>query len=156
MVSRFQGDPKMVLDENGSSLVIRGGQPIMDQGIENAALISLFTTKVKSEKIDWWGNSYARRVSQKIGSAFEVEAKKTITISQLSKIRNAGELALQWMIDVGAALKVAGSVINPQSNRIEAAFGIEPPSQDLNILLLKQYGANWIAQKNDPANEKVD
>jgi hypothetical protein len=40
---RTQGDPKITMENDGADLVFRGGQPVMDSGLENAILISLFS-----------------------------------------------------------------------------------------------------------------
>ena len=43
MFDRFQGDPRLVLTEEGSEIIWKGGQPVLDQGVENVVLIDLFT-----------------------------------------------------------------------------------------------------------------
>ena len=149
MTDRYQGDPKLTLDENGADLTFKGGQPEMDRGIENAALISLHTRK------GWAGNVLMRRPEQKIGSNFEEAQNLPITLTSFNTIRNAANAALQWMIDVKIALSVDSAVRNPTGKKIETAVLIKPLSQDPLILLTVKNGLNWIAQKIDPAYLRV-
>lgn len=149
MSDRYQGDPKLTLDENGANLTFKGGQPVMDQGLENAALISLHTRK------GWAGNAFARKPEQKLGSDFEESQQAPITLSAFNDVRNAAEAAFRWMIDVGIALSATARVSNPTGRRIDTAILVRPPSQDPFVLLDTKNGLNWIAQKKDPAYLKV-
>jgi len=147
--NKYEGDPRMILTENGSDLVFRGGQPVMDQGIENAPLIAWFTAE------GWVGNLFLRDKNQKVGSDFEEIATGTITISRLVNIQNAGERAWQRLIDSGLAGSVIVRAQNPTGTRTDVAGLIEPPGKDLQILLATKHGANWIAQKDDPAYKRL-
>jgi phage gp46-like protein len=149
MVDRFQGDPKMVLDADGADLVIRGGQPIMDQGLENTALISLHTRE------GWCGNIFARKPEQRIGSKFELALEQPITLTSLNSVRTAALNALQWMVDTRVAAGVDVAVSNPSGAMTKTLAVITPPSRDPLILLNTKNGSNWINQKLDPANVKV-
>ena len=42
-MDNFQGEPKIFVDKNGAFTKYKGGQPIMDAGLENTVLISLGT-----------------------------------------------------------------------------------------------------------------
>lgn len=149
MTDRYQGDPKLTLDENGADLVFKGGQPVMDQGLENAALISLHTRE------GWAGNLFFRKPAEQIGSKFEDTLEEPITLSAFNNVRNAAESALQWMIDTRLASTVVARVSNPTGQRIDTAVLIEPPSRDPLVLLLTKNGLNWIAQKIDPAYLRI-
>lgn len=145
MTLYLQGDPRLFLDEEGSRLVFRGGQPVMDRGIENAVLISLFT------KRGWCGNVFFRDPNQQVGSDFQAATAQPITLSALNDIRDAAEKALQWMVGSGIASNITATVTNPRSNWLDIAILVQPPGQDINILLLQKHGLNWIFQKIDPA-----
>lgn len=149
MADRYQGDPKLTLDENGADLVFKGGQPVMDRGLENAALISLHTRE------GWAGNLFLRKPEEKIGSKYESALDAPITLSAFNNVRNAAKNALQWMIDVKVASQIEARVSNPTGKKIQTAVLIKPPSQDPLILLLTKNGLNWIAQKIDPAYLRV-
>ena len=149
MTDRYQGDPKLTLDENGADLTFKGGQPEMDRGLENAALISLHTNE------GWAGNAFARKPAQKLGSKFEEAQKEPITLTSFNNVRNAAQAALQWMIDARIASSVDARVSNPTGRKTATAILIRPPSQDPLVLLETKNGVNWISQKLDPAHLRI-
>ena len=141
----FQGDPRLFLDENGARFEFIGGQPIMDGGLENLALISLFTDK------GWPGNDLFRDPDQKIGSDFELSTRQPITMSSLNMIRDAALKAL----DNQAFGEVSVEVTNPVSQRITVRVLIKSPGDDVRELLLSTNGLNWQIQALSPAHERI-
>lgn len=146
MVDRFQGDPKLTLTEDGSNMVYRGGQPEMDQGLENAILISLFTRR------GWFGNHLFKRPEEKYGSDYELSNEQAITVSSLNENRMAAEKALQWMVDGGIFKEVNVRVVNPTANSKTIFILVSPPPR---VLELSYNGVNWQLQIIDPANLRV-
>jgi phage gp46-like protein len=146
---RFQGDPRLILDENGSTIKVTGGQPIMDQGLENVPIIRLFTAP------GWWGNFLFRNNSQQIGSDFEEVAREAATIEGLNRTESAAKVALAPMIDDGLAKDTIVKAKNPSGNRLDMGVLIQPPGRDFLALLATRHGSNWIAQKQYPANERM-
>lgn len=149
MADRYQGDPKLILTEEGADLVYKGGQPEMDRGLENAALISLHT------RPGWAGNVLFRKASEQLGSKYEAANEAPITLTAFNNIRNAAKSALQWMIDSKVASTVEAKTNNPTGKKMVTVVLIKPPSQDPLILLQTKNGLNWISQKLDPANLRV-
>jgi len=151
MADRYQGDPKMILTEDGSNFVFPGdgGQPLMDAGLENAALISLFTEP------GWAGNVLFQDPDEQIGSGYEAAGRATITLSNLNDLENEAELALKWMIRKKIASRIKASSGNPNGNVRITEIVIEPPGKDAETILLTKYGENWINQTLDPAYKKV-
>lgn len=145
MADYYQGDPRLTLDQNGADLVFRAGQPVMDAGLENAALISLFTRK------GWCGNTFFSKSSQQIGSDFELATEQPITLAALNQMRNAAELALKWLVDAGIASEVSVAVTNPTGKAVRVAILIQPPTGDIVLLLVTKNGPNWVNQAVDPA-----
>lgn len=131
-------DPYLILGPDGSKLHFNGGQPIMDEGLENLAFISLFTSK------GWCGNSF---LSTQIGSDFEKACNQPITRRALNEIRNAAEIALTNK----AFGKVTVTVANPVSHRLVITARIERTGQ---ILQFVRNRMNWGFQTNDPAHLK--
>jgi hypothetical protein len=132
----FDGDPRLFLNVDGSKLIFTGGQPAMDQGLENQALISLFSAP------GWAGNDLFDDPAQQIGSDFEEAAKQTITVTSLNNIRNAALKALES----DAFGNITVDVSNPTGFRIDVRILIEPPGSDVKELLLSKSGLNWQAQ----------
>lgn len=143
MSNTYEGDPKLYIDKNGSYLDFRGGQPVMDQGLENMAVISLLTKK------GWHGNVFLNNVN-KIGSDFEEVAKKSITSTSLENTKQAVERAL----DKPVFGKKIINVENPINYRVDVDIIIEPPGSDTGHLVLEKNGENWLFQKTNPANER--
>jgi phage gp46-like protein len=148
VIERYEGDPKLILDENGADLVYRGGQPVMDRGLENAALISLHTR-------EWCGNALMREPAQRLGSKYEQENEQPLTISALARIGGAARQALQWMLDRGVAKDIQAVSSNPTGRQTQTVVKISPPSNDPVILLTKRFGVNWVAQAYDPASGRI-
>jgi len=131
-------DLRMTLTADGSSLTFVGGQPIMDDGLENLVLISLFTGR------GWCGNKVLK---VPIGSDFEQSCNQPITLRSLNEIRNAAERAL-----VSPLLgKVTVSVSNPANNRLMVTVLVERTGVELSLL---REGGNWWFQDNDPAHRR--
>lgn len=145
--NRFQGDPAIKITENGATIEFIGGQPIMDQGLNNAVLISLFT------KNGWWGNVLEKDENKKIGSEYEKQ-RTIIDIKTINDIRDAAEKALQWMKNIKLSSKIDVSVSNPISNQIFTKITIHPPGTDKKELLFIKNGLNWISQAINPAHER--
>lgn len=146
--NRFQGDPAIKITERGAHMLFIGGQPVMDQGLENAAQISLFT------KLGWWGNTLISDPNRKIGSSFQ-ENRTIVEIQTLNDYRDAADAALKWMKDVGLASKIEIEVMNPYTDHIYTTIKIYPPGQDAEELIFLNNGLNWIYQAGNPANERL-
>ena len=97
MVDRFTGDPALFIDENKTYLIVRGGQPLMDAGIYNAVIISLFT-RFEADGKPWPGNLLFDTEAQQVGSDFELACQQPLTIAAFNDIRDAAEKALAWML----------------------------------------------------------
>lgn len=122
-----QGDPRLILDADGSRLQFSGGQPLMDAGLENLVLIALFTSP------GWCGNSL---LDIPIGSDFEAECNKPITLSQLNRIRNAAERAVRSKAFGGATVTVR----NPAGHRLEVVVTLSPAAE----LLVVRDNGRWV------------
>lgn len=148
IIDRFQGDPKIFLSVDGSYLHFQEGQCVMDGGLENAVMISLFTDQ------GWCGNVLFKDPLERIGGYYVQAIKQSVTISSLTSMGNAALKDLQWMIDSKLANNIEAVVNNPEGSQLNTHILIEPPSRDPFILLLQKNGANWIIQKIDPAGGK--
>ena len=141
MTDVYQGDPRIFLSSDGSFLDFTGGQPVMDRGLENLALISLFT------RPGWVGNVLFRDENQQIGNDFLDIANQSITLQMINDLRNAAERAL----DNPAFGNVTVVIENPSGYRLNIIITLQPPGQDIQTLLITKNGLNWISQAADPA-----
>jgi len=147
--NRFQGDPAIKITESGASMKFIGGQPVMDQGLENAVTISLFT------KPGWWGNALIRDDNKKIGADFE-RVRVTVDLQTINDYADAARQALKWMKDSNLASRVEVTVTNPRTDWIKTQIDIYPPGQDLQSLLFLKNGLNWISQAVNPAHKRYE
>jgi phage gp46-like protein len=144
-MNSFQGDPYITINNNGATFVYIGGQPIMDQGLENQALISLFTKK------GWPGNYLFDNEAERIGSDFEELSRGAITLSKLALIEKTAENALA--ADIFGT--VTATATNPESWIQQVRILIEPPGGREFELNLVSNGQNWINQAENPAHARV-
>jgi len=136
----FDGDPKIYIDENGSFLNFVGGQPVMDSGLENAAVISFHTRQ------GWSGNSLFPNKINKVGSDVEETADKSITRQSILDLIDAAENSVSWMVENNIASKIVIDINNPNSNRVNMTALISQPGRDANAILLTKNGLNWMQQ----------
>jgi phage gp46-like protein len=150
ILNRFQGDIAVKITESGAKMKFINGQPVTDQGLENAVLISLFT------KRGYWGNSLISEESKKIGSDVEVTALEPIvSIQSVNNMTDAIDKALSWMTDTKLSQENEITVTNPSSNNLRATIKITPPGRDSQTLLFLKNGINWIGQAQNPASERM-
>ena len=148
MFNRFAGDPAVQITDNGASMTFKGGQPVMDQGIENAVLISLFT------KPGYWGNALETEDSKKIGSNFE-QIRTVVDLDTITEITQDAEDALSALQESGLIEDIDVTITNPYTDQIYANIKIYPPGEDLYNFIFTNNGASWIGQKYYPANERL-
>lgn len=148
--NRFQGDIAVKITADGAKMLFIGGEPVRDQGLENAVTISLYTKK------GWWGNVLLSEDSKKIGSDVEITALKPIVdLQSINNMNDAIDKALQWMTDVKLAQSYDINVVNPKVDELKAQIIIYPPGRDSLTLLFLKNGINWISQATNPASERM-
>lgn len=137
---RYSGDPRIVIGAEGADLDYRGGQPVMDQGLENQALLSLFTAP------GWCGNALLP-LERRIGSDFESVSARAITLSGLADTANAAELALASPFFPELSVRVT----NPIANRLAVVIALGRG----RTLTYDRVGLAWLAQAQNPASGRV-
>ena len=138
MTDLYQGDPKIFITNEGADFNFPsgGGQPEMEQGVENLALISLFTDS------DWAGNFYFKNPDKKIGSNYEKITKLPITLSNLELMRQSSISALKNP----AFSKIKAVVTAPKSNTIKNIMSVAPSSGEFQDITAIKNGVNWQIQ----------
>jgi phage gp46-like protein len=121
--------------ENGADFRYVTGQPVMDQGVHNAAVISLFT------ETGWGGNVFLPPESR-IGSDFVKLSRGTLTLSRLADIENSAERALESKLFP----RVSAEARNPTGDRLDVNIKIGPGG----TLNLNREGPLWRAQGKNP------
>jgi hypothetical protein len=141
MTNRFQGDPKIYLTENGATLKFVSGQPVMDQGIENQVVLSLFGGS------GWWGNSLIDDKNRHLNSDFEDTANGAITKQKLNDIKQSAERNVKS--DIFGQIEAIAN--NPISSNITLDLYVPSPGKDIEVLKLSRNYQNWINQADSPA-----
>lgn len=95
----------IVIDEDTGNIAI-------DEGLETAVLISLFTERRASvedlpvDELDrngWWGDTYAEEAGDFIGSRLWLLRRGKATADTLGRAREYAKEALEWLIEDGIA-----------------------------------------------------
>ena len=146
MTDIYSGDPRIVLTADGADFDYIGGQPVMDQGVENLALISLLTSDIDPVSgLPWCGNIFLP-VAQQLGSDYQRLAQGPQTLKTLRLVEDSAVRAL----DDPAFGSVSAAATNPTSSYVECVIHAAPGA--LNI------GGNesaWDAQANFPASWRI-
>jgi len=138
MTDIYQGDPKIYIDENGADFNYPGNvcQPEMEQGVENVAIISLFTDEA------WAGNFYLKKKNKKIGSSYYKDSLRPITLSNIERLSKSTITALNDPI----FKNVDSEITAISSGQLKNIITVEPPGQNLSEIILTKNGTNWILQ----------
>ena len=144
-MDNFEGDPLLILTNDGVTLNFVDGQPTMDQGLENMANISLLTEE------GFWGNDLVEDPDERVESTFLAATRLPITVTQLKNITSAARDDLKSP----AFGNVTSLVKNLTGSRLTVENTIEPPGRDAKKLVLEKNGLNWISQRDNPAHLKV-
>jgi len=145
----FQGDPRLVMGPNGTTLKFIGGQPVMDAGLENYILHRL------GVKEGWVGNYLFPETVNQLGTDFEEVTSGAITMRKITDIEKAGERVLAKLVETGFAESISVEVSNPTGNNLDMKVVIKRPEQDAEILSLSRVNLVWSSQLNDPAHLKL-
>lgn len=147
----FSGDPKIFVNRNGAYLDWRGGQCVMDAGLENTALFLLLIEP------DWPGNYLFDNQDHEVGKGRFLEVvNQPITALSLLDAEAAAEQALEPMKTWGLASDISAEVTNPEGQEIRTTIEITPPDRDPVVLVGLRNGVNWIWQIKDPAYRRFE
>lgn len=141
----YQGDPRLIIYEEGSSISFKSGQPVMDRGVENAAIISLFTHN------GWAGNHLFLTGAQKLGSSVDEVSRLPITKENLIRLRNSVLEALSSDLFGDVTVEVSNSI----GAIIDLYISVSPPTGVASDFKFTRNGLNWISQRIDPANRRL-
>ena len=132
----YEGDVKLVQTDDGGDIEFVAGQPVMDQGLETAVYISLFSG-------DWWGNAISEQ-NEKLESNLEEIYNRNLSNKTRLDAEEYVRKALEWMISLGIAkrIDVSASLPTPGWLGLEITI-IEPNGSEQNF----RYSINWAKQR---------
>lgn len=134
MSNIFYGDPLLTFTPDGGALTIQGGQPKMHQGLENAILISVFST-------DWWANSLVP-VAQRLQSKMPDLLRGTLSDERINQAIDGLNRSLLWLVTSKIADSIDVSIEVQNVNAAVITIGVVEPSGQKSA-----YRLNWDAQK---------
>lgn len=127
-----EGDPKIYNTGDGAEILVTNGQPTMDEGLENSAYLSLFSSS------GWWGNILASD-SEKFNSDFETISRRTLTNQTRLDAEEFAKSALSWMISEGMAKEIKVTASIPAVGFLGLVIEITQPEKTNTI----KYQINW-------------
>ena len=132
----YDGDVKLFPTEDGGNITIKNGQPYMDDGLETAAYISLFSG-------DYWGNSISER-DEKCESKLETLFTRTLTNQARLDAEEYALQALAWMKRQGIAKEIEAEASIPRTGMLGLVVKITQPDGTIAEL---RYQINWENQR---------
>jgi len=130
----YDGDPRIIYSSGNVDLSIIGGQPEMDEGLENSVTSSLFFDS------DWWGNAPSIvDESGPVGSKFIELTTKNLTNKTRQDAEAIGNNALAWMVANGIAESATVEASIPAIGMLGITVTIVQPSRTITI----RYQLNW-------------
>jgi len=132
----YEGDVKLIQTDDGGDIEFVAGQPVMDQGLETAVYISLFSG-------GWWGNAISEQ-NEKLNSELEELYNRNLSNQTRLDTEEYVRKALEWMIRLGIAkrIDVSASLPIPGWLGLEITI-IEPNGSEQNL----RYSINWAKQR---------
>ena len=138
----FGGDPRLYDNGDGGDLLIQGGQPVMDQGLQNSAYLSHFLEP------NWWGWSSDPDNPKIIdsGNLLALSKRSVLTPAILNDAKSAAEKDLAWMVSEGVAKSVecSAEIIGIGILGVEDAI-TEPDGTTTTV----RWNLNWTAMQQE-------
>jgi phage gp46-like protein len=131
------GDPKLFETGSGEDLSIVGGQSVMDEGLENAVYLSLFTPP------GWWGNILSTSPSDRYESRIPELFRRTLTNQVRIDAEKYAADALAWMITERIADKITPTATILSVGVLGLAIKIEQPGREVIV----RYQLSWAAME---------
>lgn len=142
------GDLALFNNKIAGDILVEFGQPKIDDGLETAVFISLFSGKTR----DYWGNELEEsRPSYRYGGEFEaLMVGLALTTSSALRLEEAAKRDLNWLIveNIASSISTESAIAN---NTYFITIKITEPNGNLQNL---KYSINWTEQFNNPVSEK--
>jgi len=133
----FDGDVRVVNSEDGGEITFEHGQPLMDEGLETAVYLSLFSSP------GWWGNSLSTQGEQ-LGCTLEDLRNGTLSNKVRLDAEETCRKALAWLVSEGVADSVTIVASIPRADLLGLVITIKQPATGQATL---RYAVNWKAQR---------
>lgn len=108
-------DIRTVFEDHAGDWLVSGSSLAVDDGLETAIVISLFTDRRANDddvlpsgtdRRGWWGDTFAEVAGDRIGSRLWLLSREKQVPEVLRRAKEYAEEALQWLIEDGVARAV--------------------------------------------------
>ncbi|MCY4753249.1 phage GP46 family protein [Pelomonas aquatica] len=128
-------DIRTLWSDLGGDWRLAGPSFDVDEGLETAVIVSLFTDRVadagetgieSTGRRGWWGDAFADVDGDRIGSRLWKLAREKRTPAVLGRAETYAREALQWLVDDGVArsVTVAAEAVGAQGEVLALAIGV--------------------------------
>jgi phage gp46-like protein len=134
--------------ENFADFTVEKTDLALDDGIETAVLISLFTDRRvrvdelplhETDRAGWWGDMIADEEGDEIGSKLWLLAREKQTEETLIRYQEYAEQSLAWLVSDGLAQGVEVVASYPRREMVALEVTIQKPQGKLTF----KYSFNW-------------
>ncbi len=132
----YDGDVKLIPTDDGGQITIEKGQTVMDDGLETAAYISLFSG-------DYWVNAISER-DEKCESKLESLFSRNLDNQTRLDAEEYALQALAWMKRQGIAAKIEAEASIPRTGFLGLVVRIYQPDGTVAEF---RYQINWENQR---------
>lgn len=124
----------------------------LDDGLESAVIVSLFTEKrVRPEELPfpetdrsgWWGDMFSDIEGDEIGSKLWLLRREKQTQETALRYQDYAREALQWLIEDGLAETVTTLATFPAMGQVDLLVTIQKPQGKVSF----KYKITWDAEK---------
>lgn len=119
-------------------LTISGGELLVEDGLQTAVILSLFTDaraldddvlpSFNSDRRGWWGDSYADISGDRFGSRHWLLSRERQLPEVIAKVKIYSDEALQWLIDDGVVNSFSVDVSIPSTSILSWIVTIYKPN----------------------------
>lgn len=137
---RLQWSP----EASEADIVIESDTIQLDDGLESAVIISLFSDArarddddmagASKDRRGWWGDTYADNPGTQIGSRLWLRRRNSVNNRLLADVQADAQDALQWLVDDGVA-----SAVNVATER----FGVNGVRLSVEIVRPSAISPRW-------------
>jgi phage gp46-like protein len=129
-------DVGLFIVNNCYDLKLENGDLVLDDTLETAVSISLFTDrrvtdeelpKGQKDKMGWWGDMFPEVDQDKIGSRLWLLRRAKRTTATLRLFEDYCKEALQWLVEDGVASAVKVTAVYDESFYLVGTIVIEKP-----------------------------
>lgn len=131
-------DIRLIMDSDAQALdlVLSGAELELDDGLQTAVLVSLFSDRRAADdeavgdgdRRGWWGDVYPAVEGDRTGSRLWLLRRAKATAETAAKIREYAREALAWLVEDGVAASIEAEAEVVGLGRIDWSVAIYRPA----------------------------